>query len=222
MNPAISAGLCRPEKTSRQDLTMLVLRSSPASPFGRKVKISASLLGLSDRIEVVEADTLNPDDPLRQQNPLGKIPTLVLENGESLYDSRVIVDYLDHLAGSGRIIPTGWDRFQALREQALADGIMDAALLQVYEGRWRPEDRHEAKWVEHQQGKVKRGLDHAEAHLSTPGGNLHIGAVALACALGYLDLRMGGRWRESYPKLVAWLADFEARVPAFAKTRFQP
>ena len=198
---------------------MLVLRSSPASPFGRKVKISASLLGLTDRIEVVDADTVNPEDTLRRQNPLGKIPTLVLENGETLYDSRVIVEYLDHLAGGGRILPTGWDRFVALREQALADGIMDAALLQVYEGRWRPEDRHEAKWVEHQEGKVKRGLDYAEAHLSTPNPNLHIGHIALACALGYLDLRMGGRWRESHPKLVAWLADFEARVPAFAKTR---
>jgi glutathione S-transferase len=198
---------------------MLVLRSSPASPFGRKVKISASLLGLADRIEVTDADTTNPDDTLRQQNPLGKIPALVLENGETLYDSRVIVEYLDHLAGGGRILPTGWDRFQALREQALADGIMDAALLQVYEGRWRAEDRREAKWVEHQQGKVERGLDYAEAHLSTPNPNLHIGHIALACALGYLDLRMAGRWREGYPKLVAWLADFEARVPAFAKTR---
>jgi glutathione S-transferase len=198
---------------------MLVLRSSPASPFGRKVKISASLLGLADRIEVTDADTTNPDDTLRQQNPLGKIPALVLENGETLYDSRVIVEYLDHLAGGGRILPTGWDRFQALGEQALADGIMDAALLQVYEGRWRAEDRHVAKWVEHQEGKVKRGLDYAEAHLSTPNPNLHIGHIALACALGYLDLRMAGRWREGYPKLVAWLADFEARVPAFAKTR---
>ena len=198
---------------------MLVLRSSPASPFGRKVKIAASLLGLADRIQVTDADTTSPDDTLRRQNPLGKIPTLVLENGEALYDSRVIVEYLDHLAGGGRILPTGWDRFQALREQALADGIMDAALLQVYEGRWRPEDRHEARWVEHQEGKVERGLDFAEAHLSTPHPNLHIGHIALACALGYLDLRMGGRWRESHPKLVAWLADFDARVPAFGKTR---
>jgi glutathione S-transferase len=198
---------------------MLVLRSSPASPFGRKVKIAASLLGLSDRIQIVEADTMNPEDNLRQQNPLGKIPTLVLENGEVLYDSRVIVEYLDHLAGGGKIYPSGMGRFTALRQQALADGIMDAALLQVYEGRWRAEDRREAKWVEHQVGKVKRALDHAEAELSTPAADLHIGHIALACALGYLDLRMGGQWRESYPKLVAWLQDFDARVPVFAKTK---
>jgi len=198
---------------------MLTLRTSPASPFGRKVKIAASLLGLTDRIEIVEADTMNPGDTLRQQNPLGKIPALVLENGEVLYDSRVIVEYLDHLAGGGKVVPSGWDRFVALRQQALADGIMDAALLQVYEGRWRAEDRREAKWVEHQAGKVQRGLDYAEAHLTAPAPGLHVGHIALACALGYLDLRMGGSWRESYPKLVAWLADFEGRVPAFAKTR---
>jgi glutathione S-transferase len=198
---------------------MLILRTSPASPFGRKVKIAASLLGLSDRIDAVEADTSNPEDTLRQQNPLGKIPALILENGEAIYDSRVIVEYLDHLAGGGRILPTGWDRFAALREAALADGMMDATLLQVYEGRWRAEDKREPKWIEHQAGKVQRALDYAEAHLSTPATNLHVGHIGLACALGYLDLRMGGRWRDSYPKLVAWLSDFEARVPAFSKTR---
>lgn len=198
---------------------MLVLRSSPASPFGRKVKIAASLLGLSERIQVVDADTLSPEDSIRQQNPLGKIPALVLESGEALYDSRVIVEYLDYVAGGGRIFPAGDARFTALREQALADGIMDAALLQVYEGRFRSEDKHEPKWVDHQAGKVERGLSFAEANLSTPAADLHIGHIALACALGYLDLRFGGRWRESHPKLVAWLADFEARVPVFAKTR---
>lgn len=198
---------------------MLILRTSPASPFGRKVKISAALLGLSDRIEVVGADTSDPNDSIRQQNPLGKIPALILENGEAFYDSRVIVEYLDHLAGGGKIFPAGADRFAALRQQALADGIMDAALLQVLEGRFRPADRHEPKWLELQAGKVKRALDYAETHFSTPAPTLHVGHIALACALGYLDLRMGGTWRESYPKLVAWLADFEARVPAFTKTR---
>lgn len=200
---------------------MLVLRSSPASPFGRKVKIAADLLGLSDRIEVVPADTNDPGDVLRRQNPLGKIPTLVLENGETLYDSRVILEYLDHLAGGGRIVPAGEGRFRVLREQALADGIMDAALLQVYEGRYRAQDRHEPKWLDLQAGKVARGLEYAEANLSAPGQDLHVGRIALACALGYLDLRFDGRWRGSHPKLVAWLDDFSARVPAFEKTRMK-
>jgi glutathione S-transferase len=200
---------------------MLTLRSSPASPFGRKVKISAALLGLMDQIQVVDADTNNPTDSLRQQNPLGKIPTLILENGETLYDSRVIVEYLDRLAGGGKILPEGAARFAALRQQALADGIMDAALIQVYEGRWRPEERRSAEWVAHHQGKVERGLAYAEAHLSTPSADLHIGHVALACALGYLDLRMEGKWRAKHPGLVAWLDDFAGRVPAFEKTRMK-
>ena len=201
---------------------MLVLRSSPTSPFGRKVKITAALLGLSDRITIEKADTGDPNDSLRKQNPLGKIPILILESGEALYDSRVIVEYLDSLAGGGRLIPAGWSRFEALRQQALADGLMDAALLQVLEGRWRPADRHEPKWLDHQRGKVERALDEAEARLSSPSPTLHIGHVALACALGYLDMRFEGRWRQTYPKLVSWLDDFEGRVPAFGVTRFVP
>ena len=198
---------------------MLVLRSSPPSPFGRKVKIAAALLGLSDRITVETADTNNPNDTLRTQNPLGKIPTLILENGEALFDSRVIVEFLDALAGGGRVIPAGWSRFEALRQQTLADGLMDAALLQVYEGRWRPEDRQDQKWLDHQRQKVERALQVAEATLSTPPQTFHVGHVALACALGYLDLRFKGAWRHAHPKLVAWLDDFEQRVPAFAATR---
>src|SRR3954451_17384013 len=124
---------------------MLILRSAPPSPFGRKVRIAAALAGLSDRITVENADTMNPNDALRTQNPLGKIPTLILESGETLYDSRVIVEYLDALAGGGRLIPAGWSRFEALRQQALADGIMDAAILRSYEARWRPEERREPK-----------------------------------------------------------------------------
>jgi glutathione S-transferase len=198
---------------------MLLLRSSPASPFGRKVKIGADLLGLSDRLQVSFADTLDPDETLRRENPLGKIPTLILETGETLYDSRVIIEYLDWLAGGGRIIPEGQDRFPALHQQALADGILDAALLQVYEGRWRSEERRDASWLEYQAGKIDRGLSFAEERLSHPDERIHVGHIAQACALGYLDLRMAGRWREQHPRLVAWLDDFAKRVPAFERTR---
>ena len=201
---------------------MLVLRSSPTSPFGRKVKIAAALLGLTDRIRIETADTGDPNDSLRLQNPLGKIPTLLLENGEALYDSRVIVDYLDAEAGGGRLIPPAPGRFAALRDQALADGLMDAALLQVLEARWRPEERREPKWLDHQRDKVERALAEAEATLSKPPEAFHIGHVALAAALGYLDLRFEGRWRQAHPKLVGWLDDFERRVPAFGATRFVP
>ncbi|MFC5066786.1 glutathione S-transferase family protein [Flaviflagellibacter deserti] len=198
---------------------MLVLRSSPASPFGRKVKIAASVLGLRDRIEIVATDTLNPEDSIRSQNPLGKIPTLILEDGDVLYDSRVIVEYLDYMAGGNRILPPAPARFEALKLQALADGISDAALLRVYEGRFRPPEKHEAKWVDHQTGKVDRGLGSLEkCPLPTITVLPDIGAIALACALGYLDLRAPD-WRKSYSALPAWVDAFERAVPSFGETR---
>ena len=200
---------------------MLVLRSSPASPFGRKVKIAAHLLGLMDRIEITAADTTDPAEPLRQQNPLGKIPTLVLPEGTTLFDSRVIVEYLDHLAGGGRIIPQGEERFGQLRLQALADGLMDAALMQVYEVRFRPEEGRNADWVSHQAGKVSRALLALELLPPAFEEAPRVGEIALACALGYLDLRFEGSWRAKHPQLVAWLDDFAARVPAFEETRFK-
>jgi glutathione S-transferase len=199
---------------------MLVLRSSPASPFGRKVKIAASVLGLLDRIEIVAADTNDPAEPLRQQNPLGKIPTLVLEDGTTLFDSRVIAEYLDHLAGGG-IFPAGSERFAQLRLQALADGLCDAALLQVYETRFRPEEGRNAAWVANQAGKVSRALAALEVAPPAFADKPRIGEIALACALGYLDLRFAGAWRAEYPRLVAWLDAFAAKVPAFEATRFK-
>lgn len=201
---------------------MLVLRSSPASPFGRKVKIAARLLGLMDQIEVVVADTTSETDALRRQNPLGKIPTLVLEDGTAFYDSRVILEYLDHLAGGGRIIPAGAARFSALTQQALADGIMDAAILQVYESRWREPDRQNEKWVAHQGGKIRRAL--ATLDSTTPALAEHdrcdVGQIAVACALGYLDLRFPGSWRQEHPRLEEWLERFAQAMPAFNETKF--
>src|SRR5579862_8955762 len=138
---------------------MLILRSSPPSPFGRKIEIAAAILGLADRIEIVLADTNDPAESLRRQNPLGKIPTLILEDGTALYDSRVIVEYLDWLAGGGKIIPAEpAERFAALNRQALADGLMDASILQIYETRFRDIDKYSAKWLDHQAGKARRAL----------------------------------------------------------------
>ncbi len=199
---------------------MLTLRTSPASPFGRKVKIAAHELDLLDRIEIVAADTTDPKDTLRAQNPLGKIPALVIEDGSTLFDSRVIAEYLDHLGG-GRLIPPGEARFAQLRLQALADGICDAALLQVYEGRFRTPEMRNAAWVENQAGKVARALATLEAAPPAWSGKPRIGEIALACALGYLDLRFDGTWRAAHPKLVAWLDDFTAKVPSFETTRFK-
>jgi glutathione S-transferase len=202
---------------------MLVLRSSPASPFVRKVRIAASLLALDGEIAVELADTTNPDDTVRRQNPLGKIPALVLDDGTVLFDSRVILEYLDHRAGGGRIIPRETAaRFAALRLQALGDGIMDASILQVYEGRWRPVERHEPKWVEHQGGKIARALAALEAAVPVLTPLPDVGQIALACALGHRDFRFPGSWRNEHPRLVQWLDAFAAAVPAFAATRPPP
>ncbi len=199
----------------------MILRSAPASPFGRKVKISAAMLGLDKTIRIVDADTMSPDDSLRRENPLGKIPTLILGDGTTIYDSRVIVEYLDHLAGGGRLITDEPAlRFRSLTLQALADGLADAALLQVYEQRWRPQERRDACWVSHQAGKVQRAL--AALEPSPPSGPRDVGHVALACALGYLDLRFAGEWRISHPNLVAWLDAFALAVPAFTATALKP
>ena len=196
---------------------MLVLRSSPASPFGRKVKIVAKTLGLMERIEIAPTNTADPSDPIRTVNPLGKIPALELEDGVTLFDSRVIVEYLDSLAGGGKVIPTEPSaRFSALRLQALCDGICDAALLQVYEVRLRSEDERSAAWADLQAGKVARAL--ASLDDAPPPVAVEIGQIALACALGYLDLRFEGSWRQGHPKLVEWLAAFEAATPAYAET----
>jgi glutathione S-transferase len=202
---------------------MLTLRSSPASPFGRKIRIAASLLGLDGEIAIEPADTSNPSDTVRQQNPLGKIPALLLEDGTVLFDSRVIIEYLDHRAGGGKIIPEdAGARFAALRLQALADGMMDASILLIYEGRWRPAERHEPKWVDHQAGKVARALAALEAAPPALDAPPDVGRIALACALGYRDFRFGGGWRQDHPRLVAWLDNFAARIPAYAATSPPP
>ena len=196
----------------------MILRSAPASPFGRKTKIAAMLLGLDSQITVVDADTTSPTDSIRRENPLGKIPTLILDDGETLFDSSVIVQYLDNVAGGGKLIPSEPKaRFAALRLEALADGLAEAALLQVYEARWRDANLRHAGWVDHQSGKVARGLASLEA--SPPDGAVTVGDVALACALGYLDLRFGGAWRADHPRLVDWLDRFSETVPAYEATR---
>ena len=199
---------------------MMVLHSSPTSPFGRKVRIAAVMLGLADGIEIVMSDTLDPQDRIRLHNPLGKIPALILDDGPVLFDSRVIIEYLDHRAGGAKLIPKPCDaRFRVKTEEALADGLMDAAILQVYESRFRDEAKHEARWLDHQADKVDRAL--AAFERLTPEGPRTVADVALACALGFLDLRFAGTWRESHPRLVGWLANFEAEIPAFEATRFK-
>jgi glutathione S-transferase len=203
---------------------MMILRSSPASPFARKVRIAISLLGFDGDVTVTAADPTDASDTIRRQNPLGKIPVLLVEDGTAFYDSRVILDYLDHRAGGGKIVPRDAEqRLAALRLQALCDGILDASILTIYEARWRKPETHDQKWLDHQAGKAARGLATLEAAPppldGIPQRLPHVGEIAVACALGYRDFRFGGSWRGDHPRLVAWLDTFAARVPAFAATK---
>jgi len=193
-----------------------VLRSTLTSPYGRKVRIAIDVLGLGDRITRVDADTLDENDTLRTQNPLGKMPCLLLADGTAIYDSRVIIEFLQELAGSQVFIPaSGMARYRALTSAALADGITDAALLMVYEGRFRPPDMRSERFVNHQRGKIERGL--ARFAQSPPDPNrTDIVSIGLSCALGYLDWRQPIEWRSRYPGLVQWLEQFAAHEPAFA------
>lgn len=202
---------------------MMILRSTPASPFARKVRIAVSLLGLASEIDVRGVDLDSATDDIRTQNPIGKIPVLILDDGTAYYDSRVIVEYLDYRAGGGRIVPREAPaRFDALRLQALCDGILDACILLVYEGRYRPPEMRVQLWVDRQADKVARGLKALEAAPPKLDAVPDIGQIALACLLGYRDLRFGGTWRKDHPKLVTWLDKFAAQVPAFAATKVEP
>jgi glutathione S-transferase len=198
------------------------LRHSPSSPFVRKVMVVAHELGLAGRIEI-EPVTRSPTQPFELQvpeNPLMKIPALVTDDGEVLFDSPVICEYLDTMAGGGRFFPTaGAARWRALRQQALGDGITDAVILCAYEAR-RPEERRWSGWTDTQTKKVHQGLAAAEAEdLSGPRT---IGPVAIACAIGYLDFRFpADGWRERHPQLARWYREAQ-QWPSMQATRPPP
>ena len=186
---------------------------NPASPYVRKVRVTAHELGLGGRIELtsISLSPVSPHEGVRSSNPIGKIPTLVTDDGMTLYDSPVICESLDALAGGNRIFPApGTARWTALRRQALGDGIMDAAVLTRYEQGVRPKELRWDAWVDGQFLKVRTALDALERE--DLAGAFDIGAISIACALGYLDLRFAGEgWRTSRPRLAAWLQSVSQR-----------
>jgi glutathione S-transferase len=196
-----------------------VLRSTPTSPFGRKVRMAVETLGLSNRVTVARADPLDENDTLRLQNPLGKMPCLILADGSTIYDSGIIIEYLQDVARTDRLLPlSGRERYRALTLSRLADGIMDASILVVYETRFRPDLPHSPHWLSHQRSKITRGLAAFEASPPNPE-KTDVVSIGLSCALGYLDWRKQVDWRPAYPVLVDWLARFSAHEPAFEHTR---
>jgi glutathione S-transferase len=195
------------------------LRSTLTSPYGRKARIALDVLGLADRIKVVPADTRDADDTLRLQNPLGKMPCLLLEDETVLYDSRVIMEFLDSWTGRNILFPRDpMERAKTLTRAVLADGIADAALLMVYEYRFREPGQVSEVWLSHQRDKVDRGLAAMAADPPDPE-KTDVVSISLACALGYLDWRRPVGWRDRFPQFVSWLERFAAAEPAFNRTR---
>ena len=198
---------------------MFKLYSSPASPFGRKIILAAHCLGLVDRLQVVDSDTNDPQDANRQLNPLGKIPTLETPDGP-LYDSRVILNFLDLQQPGILFSPDPASRLKTETAAALADGMMDAAILIVYESRFRPETHFVERFVEYQRDKIRRALHYIEAGQPSydRAAQPDAGQIALACALDYLDLRGQLDWRAEAPSLISWMTGFAAEVPGYHAT----
>ena len=187
---------------------------SPFSPYVRKCLVVGHELGLDARITLLpsSAHPVTRDQAIIANNPLGKVPTLLTDDGQALYDSRVICEYLDDLADGSLFPKTGAARWQALTLQSLADGMLDAALLARYEDVARPEPIRWKEWRAGQLDKVETSLAHLESNLQTLAGRVDIGSLSMACALWYLDVRFAElQWRGRYPKVADWYLAFGLR-----------
>jgi len=189
------------------------LRYSPTSPYVRKVLIVAIETGQAGKIEKVPTDVWGPNADIGKQNPLGKVPCLVTDAGMTLFDSPVICEYLDANHAGQKLFPAAGDgRWRALRQQAIADGVLDAAILARLESN-RPQDKVHQPWIDRQRTAMYRSMDLLEAEADTLQGPLTIGQIAVGCACGYLDLRYAAdRWRQSRPKLAAWYETLAKRA----------
>jgi glutathione S-transferase len=187
---------------------------SPWSPFVRKCLVAAKELGIDARIELLpsNAHPIDRDREIIEKNPLGQVPTLLADDGQVLHDSRVICEYLDELAQGSLFPRNGRERWLALSLQSLGDGMSDAALLARYEDVARPEAIRWADWRAAQLDKVNTSLKALDAAPHQLTGRIDIGAIAIGCALWYLDLRFDGfGWRERYPAVNSWYSEFGRR-----------
>ncbi|MFM8992537.1 MAG: glutathione S-transferase N-terminal domain-containing protein [Alphaproteobacteria bacterium] len=198
------------------------LHYSPLSPFVRKVMVVAIENGLDGRIEKV-TQAVNPASPNRElarHNPLMKIPALETDDGMQLVESKVIAQYLDSLGG-GRLVPaSGRARWQALRMEAIADGIADAGILVRYEQAMRPAGLQWKEWIDGQLAKIGNALDLLEAEAASLEGPLDIGKVSVACALDWMEFRdvVPGA-RATRPRLFAWLDKADSAHASLAATK---
>jgi glutathione S-transferase len=190
---------------------------SAASPYARKVLACAIAREIDKRIELIPTKVQLSEPALIAANPLSKIPCLITGDGTSLFDSPVICEYLDSIDdGTLPMFPrAGRGRWRALKQQAMADGILDAAVPLRRELQ-NPRDAAREAWIARQKAAISRTLDELEK--DPPHEALDIGSIAVACALGYLDFRFGGEpWRPTHPRLNTWFAAFE-KSPPIART----
>lgn len=195
-----------------EEPTMKIL-FSPFSPYVRKCLAVAHELGLDDRIQLLpsSAHPVQRDRAIIANNPLGKVPTFFTDDGQVLYDSRVICEYLNDLA-QGALFPQGATRWDTLTLHALGDGMLDACLLARYEDVARPEAIRWPEWRAAQLDKVETSLAHLEARDASLANRADIGTLTLGCALWYLDVRFDTLgWRERYPRMAQWYAAFSQR-----------
>ena len=197
----------------------MYLRYSQTSPFVRKVMIVAIETGLGGGLRLEKTNAWAPDTDLPRDNPLCKVPALVTDGGEHLYDSPVICEYLDSLHDGAKLFPAaGGARWTALRRQALADGIMDAAVAVRVETVTRPDAYRWDAWAERQRVAIRRGVDAREEEADSLDQRFSIGEIAIACALGYLEFRHAiDDWRHNHPALSAWY-DRIAQRPSVVAT----
>ncbi|MBU25307.1 MAG: glutathione S-transferase [Gammaproteobacteria bacterium] len=193
------------------------LYSSLPSPFGRKVKITSHITGLFDQLEVINIDSADPIAINNNPNPLKKIPTLELKSGQLIVDSTVICEYLIKLANRTDLLPECL-RIESLTRIALADGITEAALLMVYEQRFRKQSQVNTDWLHRQNQKVLGGLGWFNNQLTEVSSSPTLDQIGLAVALGYLDFRFTGEWRSQFTDLAIWLTHFDQKVPSYQLT----
>lgn len=192
------------------------IRTTLASPFGRKVRLAAIHLGF-DSVELIGTNLFDPFDPLRDENPLGKIPVVTLDDGRHIYDSPVIMEYFDYLSG-GRLFPSDTLlRFEVRQTEALCDGILDACVSIVMERRMRPLEKQSDDWIEFQRAKADRGLTKL-ASLDIDPYVVDTASIAMACTLDWLDFRKPTEWRSQHPQMIKWLNTFASAVPAYGLT----
>lgn len=200
-------------------MVMMRLRYSKPSPYARKVRMVAHELGLSASIELINTETWNLPSELLAENPLGKIPSLLLPDGTVLYDSAVIAEYLTNLVREPALLPApAHQRFRVLRLQALGDGIMDAAVERFCEVNFREPAQRSQSFIDRFQSVAIRAVDYLETVAPTELREINIGTVAILAALGYLDHRFpDDQWRQGRPALSGWFQTMSAR-PSFAAT----